>query len=108
MAPPTMPRWPATQTFLPVRSKLLVIAGEALGFLFHRHHVGRDHFLDHLAEGRGVFPAEDAQRLRWIAQQQVHLCWTEIARIDLDQRLASLRVDADFIDARTFPGDGAA
>jgi hypothetical protein len=54
------------------------------------------------------FQPEHAVRLRRIAEQEVHLGGTEIARIDLDDHLARLGVDADLLETLAAPRDRAA
>ncbi len=60
------------------------------------------HEVDELAEAGGGNPAELLFRLRGVAEEQVDLGRTEVARVDLDQS-AAVAVDPAFGDAAPLP-----
>ena len=70
-----------------------------------RREVARDHFGHQFVEADPVLPAEDGARLGGVAYQIVDLGRAEIARIDPDERLAGLGVDAGLLGALPAPCD---
>src|SRR5262249_13897256 len=107
-APPTMPRWPATKIRLPASWKGSATAEGALMLLSHAHQIGSHHLPDKVLEAGLVAPAELGPGLGRVAMQIVDLGRAEIARIDRDQDLAALGVDALLLGAGAAPGDLAA
>src|SRR3984957_13173513 len=103
IAEPTIPLWPATQT------RLHTSEYTAISRFFHDrgrlHHleIGLDHLAREFAHTRSVPPSKLDLGLRRVADQQVDLGRPEIARIDFDQQLSGLRVEAFFSDAGAFP-----
>src|SRR5215470_12475569 len=127
-AAPTMPRWPATKTRLPAKSNGSVLAAAlnieplsdaagtcpsvmpvyALPFQPHLRAIAIDHFRNEIRKARLVAPTEPLVRLARIAEQNIDLGRTEVARIDFDQGLSGFGVDPDLIDAGAMPGDPTA
>src|SRR5258708_39678148 len=79
---------------------------ETIG-VFDSLQVRLDHLAHEFVKSYGGAPTEPLICLARIAEQRIHFRGTEIARIDLDQDLAALRVDAHFIETLTSPGDRA-
>src|SRR6267378_3665381 len=71
-------------------------------------HVFADHLTNEFLEPDRRTPAEPLMRLAGVAAKRFHFGRTEIARIDLDQNLARLRILADLVDAAAAPGNRAA
>src|ERR1700753_1645387 len=95
-ADPTMPRWPATKTVLPLSSN----GALAICCLLPRvRQIAGDHILDELTEARLRLPTEFLARLGRISDQQVDFGGTEIGRIDTYDRLAGFFIDAAFVDS---------
>src|SRR5215470_3766763 len=127
-AAPTIPRWPATKTRLPARSNGSVLAAAliiepfsdvagkrpsvmpvyALLFQPHLRAIAVNHFRNQIDKARLVAPAEPLARFARIAEQNIDLGRTEIARIDFDQNLSGLGIDPDLVDAGAAPDDPAA
>src|SRR5580693_3634825 len=104
-AAPTIPPCPATKTVLPFSSNgVFAIGGLPPGDI----EIARHHFLDQLGKRRFRLPAELLARLAGVADQFVNLGGAEIYRIDTNECLAGLAVDAGFLDALAAPLDGAA
>src|SRR5260221_2957226 len=100
-----MPRWPATNTVLPLSSNgVLAIGDRPLGNV----QIARDHFLDELGERRLWLPAELFPCLAGIADQKIDLGRPEVSRIDAHHGLAGPLVDRGFFDALASPFDRAA
>src|ERR1700743_2770232 len=97
---PTIPRWPATKTRLPFRSNGVL----AIGYLAPRDlEIAAHHLLDEVGKARLRLPAELLLRLAGITDQKVDLRGAEILRIDANDGLAGLLVDAGFLDALAAP-----
>src|SRR5579885_3016753 len=103
IADPTMPRWPATQTrrFFPAES----IARSNPPALFHDGNIACHHFRNELRECNRMLPAKLFCRFRRIAEKDIDLSWTEIARIDFDKDAAALLIDPFLVHSRALPGD---
>src|ERR1700733_2101476 len=101
-AAPTIPRCPATKTALPFSSNgVLAIGGLPPGDL----EIACHHLLDQLGKRRFRRPAELLARLAGVADQLIDLGGAEINRIDANDGLAGLSVDAGFLDALAAPLD---
>src|SRR3984893_1500636 len=128
-AAPTMPRWPATKTRLPLSSNGSAVAAgsrvtkwfsnvawrrtsvmpiDALLLQPHLLAVAVDHRLDEVLKARLVTPAKLLVRLAGIAEQKIDLGRAEIARINFDQDFSGLGVDPGLLDAGAAPGDPTA
>src|SRR6516225_2510298 len=104
-AEPTMPRWPATKTVLPLSSNgMLAIGDLLLGDLKIASH----HFFHQLRKARFRFPAEFLPGLAGIADQNVYLGGAKIDRIDAHDGLAAFFVDTRLLDPLASPLDAAA
>src|ERR1700688_4298759 len=116
IAEPTMPAWPATNTRLPLRSKmtgapLIVVSFAEIAMGTAAANVAQirfDHLAHQIVESDGVAPAELLARLAGIADQRVGLGRPEVARIDLDLDAAVARIDALFGKAGAAPFDAPA
>src|SRR5688572_24619276 len=67
--------------------------------------VALDHLFDQFVERHPVLPAQFTARLARIAEQEIDFGGPEVVGIDLDQCVAGLFVDADFVLAVAAPGD---
>jgi hypothetical protein len=74
----------------------------------HHDQVAGDHFRDELWKSDGVLPAKFLERIAWIAEKEIDLRRTEIARIDLDEGPAALFVEPALLDSGAFPADADA
>src|SRR5690606_17177490 len=104
------PLWPATNTRRPVSGNriLLPVAVMALALFLHRFAVGVHHFAHQLAEAGLVLPPQPGARLGRVAEQEIDLGRTEIARVDLDQDVAGFGVDALLLHTLAAPRELAA
>src|SRR5450631_866867 len=111
IAEPTMPRWPATQIrrlFPECAEGLSMLQSSDPAAFLHHDQVAGDHFRDELWKSDGVLPAKFLERLAWIAEKEIDLRRTEIARIDLDEGPAALFVETALLDSGAFPADADA
>src|SRR5882724_13444864 len=92
-AEPTMPRCPATKTVFPFSSNGVFAIDDLLS---GRCEIARHHLPDEVREFGFRLPAELCPRLAGIADQEIDLRGTEIGRIDADDGLAGLLVNAGF------------
>src|SRR4051794_40979231 len=93
---PTMPRWPATKTLLPVSSNG-TFATRRVPFCVRQ--ITRQHLGDELCKAPLRRPAEHLARLAGVANEEIDLGGAEIGRIDLHDRLAARLVDAGLLDS---------
>ena len=95
-----MPRWPATQTFLPANEKLV---GDMLThslFAFDGFQIGFDHFFDQLREGGLMVPTQFLAGLGGVAQQKLNITVMDV--LNLPSLVASARAVVGFNSAILF------
>src|SRR5262250_85249 len=108
-----MPRWPATKTRLPLKSKTfdarfstLLCSIEDTGRLARNSfEIGGDHLGDQSLKRDGVVPAKRGARLGSVANQQINLGWAEISRVNLHQDTSSRGINTLFINPLALPSD---
>jgi len=71
--------------------------------LAHPGNIVIDHLFDEAVEAHAMPPAERLPRLAGIADQEIDLGRTEIARIDLDQHAVRARFDTFLIHTFAAP-----
>src|SRR5690242_4178751 len=102
---PTMPRWPATKTFLPFSSNGTLAIGRLALCLVE---IGRDHLLHKLGKPCFGLPTKFLPRFAGVADQEVDLGRPEVCRIDPYHGLSGFCVDAALFNPLAAPPNRAA
>src|SRR5215510_3237606 len=106
IAEPAMPRWPATKTRLPLRSKkfvaglsTLLCSIEDTGYLARNGlEIGGNHLGHQRRKRDGVTPAQFGARLGRVANQQINLSGSEITWINPHQDTSRGGINALFVN----------
>src|SRR5712671_6076236 len=107
IAEPAMPRWPATNTRLPLKSNALAARLSTLlcsmedtgGLARNSFNIGGDHLGHQGFKRDGVVPAQFSVRLGRVANQKINLGGSEIAWINLHQDTPVGGINAFFVNA---------